>query len=132
MILVSPSLHLFACTVIASMLHTYLPIQCSMIIVSILLWTIILSLSRLLMEVYLFAIIMPRPLPRSRTVTRNDFKNRRLTPQINASFSSMFHLRSHAYLGNFPRGHPSQDYSTASMLSREVLNSELLEKKVHF
>ena len=45
---------------------------------------------------YLSPPVTPRPLLGPRIVTRNDFKNHRLAPQITISFSSMLRPLSHA------------------------------------
>jgi len=64
----------------------------------------ILELDYVLMNWRLFLIsqlldkkhVMPRPLPTSQIVTKNDFENCQLAPQITMHFSNILCLRSHA------------------------------------
>ena len=71
--------------------------------------------------------VTPRPHRGPRTITRNHFKDRRLTPQITTILSSVLCLAH--MLGNFAGGHPSYECPTTSTLNCGVLKSGLLEKK---
>ena len=69
--------------------------------------------------------------PESRTVTRNDFKDRRLASRINAVVLAYF-LLTHTLLENFPGGLLFLYFSTTSTLNYGVLKNGFSKKKMHF
>jgi len=75
--------------------------------------------------------LTPLPYPWLQTVPMNGFKDRWLVPQITMSFFPHASSPLTCHLRNFQRGHPSLDYSRASMLNYGVLKNGPPKKKEH-